>query len=238
MDVEVGEPVPGLTIEEGIKRVGAAKSAAVTTYWDLGDAILSCYRGDLWKQMRDEQGLPMFRSFKSFCEGALQMNSQYAYKVMQVANSYTRLDVEQVDASKLGAMLRLPDGERKRLLEETKNKKLSLREVTNKVKERSKGLPAQPGVGKSGPRGAANSAGKDEPKQKPKKETHTLTVQRRTRVQLFHGKNFKSGAADNKRAKRLADMPVGEFETLNGQKVRVVLSQDAKGLVLAIEVMK
>lgn len=240
MDVEVGEAIPGLTIEEGIKRVGAAKSAAVTSYWDLGDAILNCYRGDLWKQMRDEQGLPMFRSFKSFCEGALQMNSQYAYKVMQVANSYTRQDVEQVDASKLGAMLRLPEGERQKLLDETKEKKLSLREVTNEVKERSKGLPAQPGAGKTGPRGAANSAGKDDeaPKQKAKKETHTLTVVRRTRVQLFHGKNFKSGAPENKRAKRLADMPVGEFETLNGQKVRVVLSQDAKGMVLAIEVMK
>lgn len=236
-DIAVGKAVPGLTIEEGIAHVGRAKSAAVTSYWDLGNAILNCYRGDLWKQMRDEKGLPQFRSFKSFCEGALQMQGQYAYKVMQVAATYTRTDVEQVDASKLGAMLRLPDGERQKLLEETKNKDLSLREVTSAVKERSKGLPAQAGAGKSGPRGAANNAGQEEPKAKAKKETHTLTVQRRTRVQLFQGKGFKSGA-DNKRAKRLADMPVGEFETLNGQKIRVVLSQDAGGLVLAVEVMK
>lgn len=240
--IPVGEAVPGLTINDAIGKVHAAKAAAVCSYWDLGASILDCYRGDLWKQARDDGGQPLYRSFKSFCEAALDITPMYAYRLMKVANSYTRADVERVGVAKLSLMLRLPSPERQEMLEAVRAGNVPVREIVAKVREKAAGLPAQAGVGKRGPLGGADAHGRKGKQSEPpapavtkkgSKEAFTLTISRRIKVPLFATKDYSKPEL-RKRAKRLADNPVAEFETLNGQTIKVVLTQDAQGQLLAV----
>jgi hypothetical protein len=212
---------------EGVRR---AKTRAVVSYWELGRAILSCFSGSLWKQRRDAEGSPLYKSWSQFCAAELEMSPQYAYRMMDVAATFSSEDVERFGVNKLGIMLRLSENQREKMLEEARAG-MPYTTLAEQVRQLSPGPRdtgrKQVGEGKGG--------------RKPKVEapTNSVTVALtigRVKVPLFARVPPAKKMGTQKRATRLADDPVGEEILLNGVIQRFVISKDSEGrLILIVE---
>ena len=228
-------------IDDAVEAVREAKRLAVVCYWQFGQAILKCFEGDLWKQKRDANGQPLYKGFYQFCEGELGLSGRYCYSLMDIASNFSSQDVAEIGVAKLGIMVRLPEEQRVKLLDEVRNG-VSYSQLSSEVKK----LQAE-----SGPREAGDSRTAKATEASAKKKltaklsdstlekvitcTHDIT---RSRIPLFIREDNVVDSKKNqpKRAKRLADDPWGEEISSNGIVIRYSLTMDANGdLVIVVE---
>lgn len=236
--VEIVAPTEGPIVTEGaldvaVKGVHEAKRATVVSHWTLGAAILRTFENDAWKQRRNTKGASVYRGFKQFCEAELGMSSGHAYKLMDIAATFSEEDVAKIGVAKLGIALRLPAQQRIDLLEEVRDG-MPLREVADKVRALANGLPQrQDGQGKKKGVGVGKGAGSGKAATTPSTPASVLTTTHKTKRTTV--KLVKAGAQD-KRARKLADKPVGVETTLNGIEIRYTIGTDAQGdLTLIID---
>lgn len=229
-----------ITIESAIDGVSEAKRNAVVCHWQLGQAILRCFENDLWKQKRDSNGQPLYKGFYQFCEGELKLSSRYCYSIMDIASSFSSQDVADIGVAKLGIMVKLPEAERTRLLDDVRNG-ISYSQLSIEVKK----LQAESGGRQSSDSRTAKATEASKKKALSSKTesavenvitcTHDIT---RSRIPLFVREDNVLDSKKNqpKRAKRLADDPWGEEISSNGITIRYSLTMDANGdLVIVVE---
>lgn len=239
-------------LDQALVEVENATRAGMLCYWDLGKAIHRIFADKLYLQRREgglPDGKPLYATWGAFAEAELEMSGGNAFRIMDVAVDYDRDTAVKFGVARLNAALRVEDkGERAKLL--TGAEKVPVAEfeavVAEYVKKKQGGkatprgrlTPAQQARNVKGtakmaanakppPAGPAAPVGAE-------KITAALALGK-TKVLLFV-KGSKSGEEDAKRAKRLADGPVGFEETANGVRMTYSVSADAKGaLVLVIE---
>jgi len=211
-------------LDAAVQGVHAAKRATVVSHWTLGAAILRTFLDDAWKQRRNDKGAAMYRGFKQFCEAELAMSSGYACKLMDIAASFSEDDVASIGVAKLGIALRLPASQRTKLLDEVRDG-MPLREVADKVRQLAHGLPQrQDGQGRKKNVGAG--AGKGGTTTTPSTPASVLTTTHKTKRVTI---KLVKAAAQDKRARKMADKPVGSEITLNGIEIRYTIGTDAQG---------
>lgn len=229
--IEIVAPTEGPIVSEGaldiaVKGVHEAKRATVVSHWTLGAAILRTFENDAWKQRRNDKGASVYRGFKQFCEAELGMSSGHAYKLMDIAATFSEDDVAKIGVAKLGIALRLPAKQREDLLDEVRDG-MPLREVADKVRALANGLPQrQDGQGKKKGVGGGKGAGSGKAAATPSTPASVLTTTHKTKRTTV--KLVKAGAQD-KRARRMADKPIGVETTLNGIEIRYTIGTDAQG---------
>jgi hypothetical protein len=222
---------PDITIDEAVSAVHEAKRLAVVCYWRLGQAVLRCFADDLWKQRRDDKDQPVYRGFVQFCEAELGMAASYAYKLMNVAATFSASDVARIGVAKLGLMLRLDPSTREKLLAEVRNG-VPYSDVAERVRLLAEGTPPQKGQGKKDTSKATNAASIKARESAGEIITATFET-KRLKMPLF-ARPAANKAGEAKRAKRLADDPWGEIVALNGVVMRFAVTTDSEGRLLAI----
>lgn len=220
------------TIDEAIAAVLDAKKLHVVGTWHFGRAILRCFEGDLWKQLRNDKGNPKYKGFAAFCESELKLASRYCYTLMEISAQFGAADVADIGVAKLGQILKVAPAQRAKLLAEARDGK-PLSDIAKQVQALVKKHGASnAGAGKKDMSAARDAAAA----KKTAKNADLITTtheKRKTKVELFaKGAVNKDGTP--KRAKRLADLPVGEELTLNGLTIKYSVTTDASGQLLLI----
>jgi len=223
-------------IKAAIDAVLDAKRLHVVSHWHLGHAILQCFEGDLWKQMRGESGNPRFKGFGAFCEAELKLSSRYCYTLMEISAQFAAHDVAQIGVAKLGQILKVAPAQRAELLEIARDGK-PLSDIAKQVQA----LVLRNGTSGAGSGKKDNTKAREAAAAKskmtmvtPDDVITTTHEKRKFKIELFAKVPGKDGTA--KRAKRLADSPVGMVVALNGITIKYALTVDAKGqLVLIVE---
>lgn len=120
-------------LDAAVVRVKELKQRAVVCYWELGRAIYEIYESRLHTQRAAENGAPKYHSWTQFCRAELGMSSTQSYKLMDVATTFDRADLERAGLSKLALLVRLPPAERARMLDRV-NEGTSLSGVAEQVR--------------------------------------------------------------------------------------------------------
>ena len=210
-------------------------------HWELGNAVYTIYKDRLYTQRMDPATQQTkYKSWNQFVLSELGMSPTWAYKLMDVAYGFTKEDVEKFGVAKLAHVVRLPEGDRKLLLTDA-SKALPVSAVAKQVQEQMrKGGAAErepTAAAAAGGRGV-RSGSKATKVAAKKKQEKLIDPERKVTVATLLGRQtiplFAKGK-DDKRAKRIADEPVGREEVVNGVvcAYRVVLQ--AAGLVLIVE---
>jgi len=236
-------------LDDRLRRLEEAKRAEVSVYWDIGALIEELYSKKLYLQRRDAAGKPRYETWGQFCVAELGMTSAVAFRIQDVARNFDRATAIKVGVRKLNVLLRIESPERRaKLLEEaerTTAEDLELR-VQRVVEKQQQGKPAD--RGRLTPARAERNAKATVAAAKQSAEAKAENVAKnvvardtisvalalgKTAVKLFV-KGSRQNQPDAKRAKRLADEPVGWEETLNGVVTRYAVATDASGALLLI----
>ena len=228
-------------IEERIKSEAERYGRVVYgDHWELGNAVYSIYKDRLYTQRMDPATQQTkYKNWNQFVLSELGMSPTWAYKLMDVAYGFTKEDVEKFGVAKLAHVVRLPEGDRKLLLTDA-SKALPVSAVAKQVQEqiRKGGAEREPTAAAAAGGRGVRSGTKATKAAAKKKQEKLVDQERKVTVATLLGRQtiplFAKGK-DDKRAKRIADEPVGREEVVNGVvcAYRVVLQ--AAGLVLIVE---
>ena len=213
------------TLDVAVARIQALKSDSAGSLWELGSEIKSLYDSSLWKQRTDEKGAPRWRSWGQFCEAELGVGAPYAYKLMDVAQVYSRDQVRSIGATKLHITLQVPKEHRERLLAGA---------VEGKTVTELRGAAAALGkvkrdTGRTGKGGAGSHKPGAKKGGRPKEHVTVAMLVGRAEIPLFRG-------LSDKPARSVTDVPRGTERLLNGVAQVFVLSKDEAGnLILIVE---
>jgi len=210
-------------LDTSVARVQALKSESAGSLWELGSEIKKLHDTDLWKQRTTEKGAPKWRSWGQFCEAELGISPQYAYKLMDVAEVYSREQVRTLGATKLHITLQVPKEHRARLLAEAEKGK-SVSELRAEATTIGK---VKRDTGRTGKGGAgAHKPGSKKGGRKKEKITVAALVGR-VEVPLYKG-------LTDQPARALTDVPRGTERLLNGVTQVFVVTKDENGQWLLI----
>ncbi len=239
----------GITVEKldaQIEQVNQLKASAVLSYWELGHALYGIFETQSWKlRIEAATEAPKYKSWVQFVQAELGFSGMQSYNLMEVSRAFGREDVQRVGVTKLSLVAKLQPADRKELLARLPS--MSRNTVADEARRRAaahgkapsaaaaastKSPHARSGEALQAALDAQAEARKKRQQEKPLTETSKVTV-----AQLL-GKQtiplFCKGA-DEKRAKRLADEPVGSEQLLNGVVVNYRVVLQAKGLVIVVE---
>lgn len=217
-------------LDRAVSRVQELKLEAASSVWELGNEVKRLCDLELWKQRKDAEGVPKYKTWGQFTEAELGITHSYSFRLMDVSSNYTKEQVRQLGASKLYITLTVPKEQRDLLLHAAEEG-ASKRELEEMAEDIGK-EPRTTGRTKKGGAGAHKGKGKAAPKRKAKTTDKVTVAMLCTRVEI----PLCKGASKEKRAKSLIDMPVGEERLFNGVTQRFVLTKDDDGcLVLVVE---
>lgn len=212
---------------EDVLKIGADTAGS---YWTLGRRIADIHEQQLWKLRTEtnEKGKvhARWKTWESFCHAELHMSPKGANRAMDSATHYTEEQVRLWGRTKLDLLLQAPPEERPRLMDEVE-KGASKREIEKEVRKvKSKAGFTRESRGSHG--------GKtDESQTRPKAEKSitvatilgTKTVKAYCKPDSMKNVDWK----DQKRAKKLADLPVGVLELINGVNMIISLQESSGG---------
>jgi hypothetical protein len=223
--IVLSSPWTEADLDSAVGRVQELKLQTADRLWELGAAVKQICDNQLWLQRTDENGAPKYKTWGQFTETELEITHSYSYKLMDVAAHYTRDEVRRLGASKLAITLTVPKEKRAELIDAAES--ASVRELDQMATDIGK---EQRDTGRT-KKGGAGTHRKD--KKKGSKAPAKITVAMLcTRVEI----PLHKGAAADKRAKSLLDMPTGEERMFNGVKQRFVVTKDQDGsLILVVE---
>jgi hypothetical protein len=208
-------------LDRAVAAVHSLKQTAVISYWQLGQAVLTCYRDSLWRERVDvTTGERMYPTWATFCEAELRISRQHSYKMMSVAAHYSSDDVAELGATKLQLLLQLNGPERDRLLEKAKQGPLSTSALAREIRQL-----------------AGHERDKPVPRARPRAERVAVELPlERGQVPLYKRATRTPGPPP--RASRLADDPVGVLPLPGGLEMYMTVQQTAQGLVIDYEVRR
>jgi hypothetical protein len=218
-------------LDDQVRKVIAAKSAAAAGYWDLGRELAIIYESEAWR-LRTDEGKPRYRSWDAFVHLECQMTPPHAYSAMDVAKKFTREQAALFGSKKLSIIVRAPEEDQPALLEEAG--KTGVRELAEKVKKikKEKGHK-RPSRSETG-RGGARPGGGRPPRED--KITIAALLHRRT-VKLF--KKPAERVFDWKkleRATKVTQVPIGREELENGvEQIFTLVASESGELQLIVE---
>jgi hypothetical protein len=222
-------------LDEALAKVVALRETAALDHYDLGAALFAIYSRKLYLARRGEDGAPLYRAWNQFVDAEVSISPAYTYRLMFIANEYSREQVQSVGIKKLMYIGRVAREDREQLLSSAPEK--SVDEIASEVRRL-----ALPG---SKPQ-TTNNAGKSRDTSKATRarlasqaaDAATVIESRgEITVGIALGKKaiplFKAGTS--KRAKTLAQIPSAEETLFNGVVVRYRIESTPAGLELHVE---
>lgn len=231
-------------LDAAVEAVNVAKAAVVGGYWELGNKLFAIYEKRLYTQRADTDGLPKYKNWNQFVQAELNMSAAHSYKIMDIAVSFQKKDIDSLGVAKLGVILQLRDGERKKMVDKAKKDGMTFSEVAKEVRAKATGTHRESTLaskaGRKGFKGGSAGSTKGSkarakptpPKPKKGQVTAIVTIGRTT-VPLY-ARPKKDGDRP-KRANQLAQDPFGFERNLDGVKVEYRVVRQSKGLALVIE---
>lgn len=235
-------------LDAAVTNVVRLKSDVAHGYWQLGKELQAIYDKQLWKQRLDAEGKPgVYKTsgFDAFVREECGFTAASAYQIMDVAKHFSEEQVRAFGHSKLGLVLKAPSQEQARVLEEgvragkTANE---IREMVDAAKKSSapETKPSRDGSTRGGKReGAGRPAkvlsvpGGPPPEKTTKRDVITIaSIPKRQKVAIM-AKPSKRGEVP-KPAKRIADEPYFTIEFENDVVLKVSLSLNPAGELVAI----
>lgn len=217
---------PAPALDAAVSKVQELKQTTATSMWHLGRFIKTeIFDKHLHKQrVIDGKAAYQKGGFDAFCRAELGMSHTHAYKLMDVASAFSETQVKTFGTSKLGLVLQAPKEEQSKLLDAAGKK--SHRELAKDVKAAKK---------KSGKTGKRETGRKKTPEKKvhTSKQITVASIVGRKRVALV------CKTDDKRKAKKIADLPVGSIELANNVTQHFAVQASASGeLVLIIETVR
>lgn len=194
-----------------VREVHRLKGEGAIALWRLGAAIRDMHSKQLWKLRKKEDGTPQYTAWDQFCQRELGMTHGSALDLADVSAKFNETQVRAVGTTKCSFILRAPEIDQARILEETEAKGLSSREVKAEVKK----ARAERGLTQRNT-GRKKISGKHTTSAKTTKQPDKITVAGllgNHTVSLFTSASAKSDKP--KVAKKFADKPVGVLEMSN-----------------------
>ncbi len=210
-------------LNKAVAEVHALKGKGAGLIWELGCKIREIHDGQLWKARIGEDGTAAYKHWNAFCHAELGMTPTHAYSVMDVSKAFPRAHVEKWGVSKLALILKAPEEDQPRLLEEAaKHGKRDLAEKVTKLRK-EKGKGKRDTGRKPMPEGKARApkAGKDS-------IAVATLLDKPKKVQLW-ARPEKRGDEPTKRAKKLSDNPIGWYDLPNGVRQFFAIAQSETG---------
>lgn len=207
----VGQLLTISDLDAAVQRVQALKVESAGALWDLGTEVRRIHSLGLWKLRADEKGAPQHKAWSSFVENELGISTTYAYKLIDVAEVYSREQVRTIGVAKLHVTLQVPKEHRDKLLAQAEGG-ASVRELSQKAKQIGK-KPKEsrtPGVG--GARGGGRKAEK----------VTVAALIGRVEIPLLKGMSEKP-------ARAMTDTPRGTERLMNGVTQVFVVAKNEQG---------
>jgi len=202
--------IDAVRLDALVDRVGRAKDAMASNAWALGCALGEIQRDKLWRARRTAEGSQAFRSFYAFVTAETGLTERWARELVSIAGAFTESDVQLIGTSKLGRVLRAPEGDRPALLAAVRGG-ASRTELDRRV-----ALARVERAGTRAPKGP--------------KFTATLTDGATWNVAMRARVSRHAGAP----ARELSDAPCAEVLVAPGLIVRVVVLRDPSGHLRAM----
>lgn len=208
-------------LEKSVKEIAKLQSDAIRCTWELGHAIKDNYDKELWKLRADEKGAPKYTNVREFWRDEFGYSHTYCYQLMQIAETFTKEDVAKVGPTKLHLIMQAPEAAQPKLLESARKGGQTvdqLKKAVERIKNAGKGQSAGPSATE-------------------KKDRITLAVAPGRKTIPMYARPAKQGD-DLKPAKKIEDQPFFEYELSNSVKMRVVISKNANGEIVAVTEFK
>jgi hypothetical protein len=232
-------------LDAAVAEVKRLKLETVKSAWQLGIQLKKIFDEKLFLQRRDSKGVPVYKTWPQFCAAELDLTSQHAFKLMDVAAIYSEKQIMQHGIARLGIAIRVPEADRQKFVDDAAKKGLNLKQFkdaastltagqsardTGRGKGNSNLAKAKAGAKAKQPHKGTAPAAKAQPDARPK--ITVAMVLGRTKVPLF-GRPKKKGA-EPVRAKSLKEDPRGSEISPNGVETTYVLQADAKGQLFLV----
>lgn len=199
-------------LDKSVSKVNELKRSITSNFWTLGREIGSIHEKGLWK-LRTVEGVPVYKSFETFCRSELGIVAKTAYRLMGVARAFSEKEVAEIGARKLAVALQLPKAEQDKALEAMRQG-ASTRQIERTVRELrdNEGEPTPPAA---------------------EKVTVALLLKRQ-RLPLFARPKNKAEKDEPRKATSIADDPWTEIDLDNGVILRLLVTKNKKGELVQI----
>lgn len=230
---------------KGVEAASRAEREMSRSAWSIGDALRKINEGHLYLMRRDPTtGVPRYRNMKEFMHAELEeagmMAASYAYQCMRIAAQFEQDYAEKIGAAKANLLLgvgdKVDDKTRAELVKSAPA--LSLSELKTKVKEAV--LPPANSSTTSNSGSSSKQPAPLEPSHKKSKANDVPTnIVTLTLAQSEYEIDLYAKGKPGQRAKKIADLPVGELLTINDQRLTLeVVDHPTKGLKLRLRVAR
>lgn len=237
-------------LDEAIGQYVAAGQNMVGAGWDMGIQAKRILDKRLYLARRDGKGAPVHRTFKDFCRVELSRSDNYVRELIDVASNFSREEAIRIGTSKLGVTLRVFDAKKRApLLEMAKDPDVSLRqlrEATNEVVRAQPRRLDRNGQLRGRPRKLPppvfppvspflGQKAEEEPegeKERPRRRLTISVEEGEHQVKLWAKRRTPE---DRRRARELADGPVGRLRCPNGTQIRFRILRSENGLYMKVE---
>lgn len=224
-------------LDARVEEIIALKSAAATSYWELGRRILEIYEKSLWKLRLNEEGKARYSSFDAFSHHELKMSPTNALGMISWAKQYSAEDIAQMGHTKAALIMKAPPQDRAALTEEAK-KGASKKTIATKVAaaKKQRGYEGATAQAKAGGKGAKARAEKLASKKDVAQDKITIAKIEGLRTLPLYAKpaSLKNlNLKDCKRAKTLEALPFGRLELINGVAMYISIVKGKDGFLSA-----
>lgn len=111
-------------LDQTVVRIKQLVESSMHNHYQLGRELLQCFTSKLYKT-RLVDGKPVYKSWDQFCEAELPVGGKQARDIMAVAERYTEAQVVELGVEKLRIIAKVPPEAQAKLIEQTREKKLS-----------------------------------------------------------------------------------------------------------------
>lgn len=236
---QVVEPTEA-DLNRRVKDIIALKVGAEASAWLLGRKIQELFDLKLWRaRPHSEKDGPAYRSFNQFVAEEIDISGQHAYRLMDVAKSFSEEQVKRIGSTKLLQVLRLDEGDRAKLVHDIQKDELSVSEVRKLVdakdpKRRDTGRaqtpPGQPGHNAHEPKFPTGSLATAFSKA-------SVDVQSYAKPTGWE-KDSAYPPDEARKAHTLEDVPFAVVDLLNDVRLQITALVAPTGIVFKVEVTK
>jgi len=203
-------------LDKSVGEIVKLQRDAIRCTHSLGVTIKDNFDKELWKLRVDPKGGACYQNVREFWRNEFGYSHTYCYQLMDIAAKFSQDDVEKVGPAKLHLIMQAPEAAQPKLLEVARKGEQTvdqLKKAIDKIKDRTKGT--------SGPKATEKSG----------RVTVGLTPGRKTLPLLSRTKDGEGGFVP---AKKFEDSPWLEYELSNSMRLRVVVSKNPAGELVAV----
>ena len=216
---------PAVELDAAVQEILVLQRGHAASAWLLAKKVSEVSKDQLWKQRRDDEGNPKYRTFEQFAQAELNMSRKHATDLLRLFVSFSEEDFRLHGPTKLRLVLAAPEERQAEVLEKLKGG-AGRREIERDVLGRE-------GHDSKGAKGSKSKVAKSE----KGAQITVATILGRKTIQAFAKPDGKS--KENVPAKKISDVPWGFMDMANDVRMYITFLQKPGGeLVFRIDIKR